>query len=87
MNRRITPQTNLANLKNEAKRWLKELRADDKRARERFERGILLRKERVGLDFELLQKSDRAFAFVRHAVFQNEIGEIRKTQQLRLLAT
>ena len=38
MTRRITPQTTLDNLKKEAKRWLKELRANDGEARARFER-------------------------------------------------
>lgn len=38
MTRRITPQTSLDNLKKEAKRWLKQLRANDREARERFER-------------------------------------------------
>jgi ankyrin repeat protein len=36
MTRPITPQTNLENLKKEAKRWLKVLRAGDAEARERF---------------------------------------------------
>ncbi len=38
MARRITPQTTLENLRKEAKRWLKELRANDRDARARFER-------------------------------------------------
>lgn len=38
MTRRITPQTTLDNLKKEAKRWLKELRANEAEARARFER-------------------------------------------------
>src|SRR5262245_12145756 len=38
MSRLITPQTTLDNLKKEAKRWLKELRANDAEARARFER-------------------------------------------------
>jgi hypothetical protein len=38
MTRRITPQTTLDNLKKEAKRWLKELRANDAAARARLER-------------------------------------------------
>jgi hypothetical protein len=38
MTRRITPQTTLDNLKKEAKRWLRELRANDAEARARFER-------------------------------------------------
>src|SRR5882724_4612304 len=38
MIRRITPQTTLDNLKKEAKRWLKELRANDAVARARLER-------------------------------------------------
>ena len=38
MTRRITPQTTLDNLKKEAKRWLKALRADDATARERIAR-------------------------------------------------
>jgi len=38
MTRRITPQTTLDNLKKEAKRWLKDLRADDTEMRSRFER-------------------------------------------------
>ena len=33
MTRRITPQTTLDNLKKEAKRWLKELRANEAEAR------------------------------------------------------
>jgi hypothetical protein len=33
MTRRITPQTSLDNLKKEAKRWLKELRANNPDAR------------------------------------------------------
>ena len=37
MTRRITPQTSLDNLKKEAKRWLKELRANSPEARTRFE--------------------------------------------------
>jgi hypothetical protein len=37
MPRRITPQTTVDNLKKEAKRWLKELRADDVEARTRLE--------------------------------------------------
>jgi hypothetical protein len=37
MSRRITPQTTLDNLKKEAKRWLKELRANDAAARARFD--------------------------------------------------
>lgn len=37
MPRRITPQTTLDNLKKEAKRWLKKLRANDPEARARFE--------------------------------------------------
>lgn len=37
MPRRITPRTTLENLKNEAKRWLKELRANDAEARARFD--------------------------------------------------
>ena len=39
MTRRITPQTTLENLKKEAKRWLKALRANDPEARERFANG------------------------------------------------
>jgi len=39
MTRRITPQTTLENLKKEAKRWLKALRANDAEARERFANG------------------------------------------------
>jgi hypothetical protein len=38
MTRRITPQTTLDVLKKEAKRWLKELRANNAKARARFER-------------------------------------------------
>jgi hypothetical protein len=38
MTRRITPRTTLDSLKREAKRWLKELRANDADARSRFER-------------------------------------------------
>ena len=38
MTRRITPQTTLDNLKKEAKRWLKELRASEADARARFVR-------------------------------------------------
>src|SRR5882724_735431 len=38
MIRRITPQTTLDNLKKEAKRWLKELCANDAEARARLER-------------------------------------------------
>ena len=37
MTRRITPQTTLDNLKKEAKRWLKELRANDSKARSRLQ--------------------------------------------------
>ena len=37
MPRKITPATSLENLKKEAKRWLKELRANDRDARVRFE--------------------------------------------------
>jgi hypothetical protein len=37
MPRRITPQTTLENLKKEAKRWLKQLRANDAEARARFD--------------------------------------------------
>jgi len=40
MTRRITPQTSLDNLKKEAKRWLKELRANNPEARKRFERAL-----------------------------------------------
>ncbi len=40
MTRRITPQTTLDNLKKEAKRWLKELRANDAAARLRLEQAI-----------------------------------------------
>lgn len=40
MTRRITPQTSLDNLKKEAKRWLKALRANDPEARTRFERAL-----------------------------------------------
>lgn len=36
--RRITPQTTLDNVRKEAKRWLKELRANDAAARERLDR-------------------------------------------------
>jgi ankyrin repeat protein len=38
MTRQITPQTTLDNLKKEARRWLKELRANKPEARARFER-------------------------------------------------
>jgi len=40
MTRRITPRTSLENLKKEAKRWLKELRADNFDARARLERTL-----------------------------------------------
>jgi ankyrin repeat protein len=40
MTRRITPQTTLDNLKKEAKRWLKDLRANDLEARARIERAL-----------------------------------------------
>ena len=40
MTRRITPQTTLDNLKKEAMRWLKELRANSPEARSRFERAL-----------------------------------------------
>lgn len=40
MPRRISPQSTLDNLKKEAKRWLKALRSDDSRARERFLRAL-----------------------------------------------
>ena len=38
MPRKITPATSLENLRKEAKRWLKELRANNRDARARFER-------------------------------------------------
>src|SRR5262245_18106091 len=38
MSRQLTPQSNLDNLKKEAKRWLKALRAKDEEARARLER-------------------------------------------------
>src|SRR5436305_3864301 len=38
MPRKITPSTSLDNLRKEAKRWLKSLRANDPDARARFER-------------------------------------------------
>ena len=40
MTRRITPQTSLDNLKKEAKRWLKDLRANNSEARRRFESAL-----------------------------------------------
>ena len=40
MNRQLTPQSSLENLKREAKRWLKALRAGDRDARARLERSL-----------------------------------------------
>jgi len=40
MSRRLTPQSTLENLKREAKRWLKALRANDSAARARLERAL-----------------------------------------------
>ena len=40
MTRRITPQTTIDNLKKEAKRWLKELRANDAAARARLDKAV-----------------------------------------------
>lgn len=40
MTRKLTPQSSLENLKREAKRWLKALRANDREARARLERVV-----------------------------------------------
>src|SRR4030095_8747517 len=40
MTRQLTPQSSLENLKREAKRWLKALRAGDRDARARLERSL-----------------------------------------------
>src|SRR5262245_53082399 len=49
MTRRITPQTDLDNLKKEARRWLKELRAGEPEARSRLERIYAKPPIRLGL--------------------------------------
>src|SRR5262245_56730837 len=40
MSRKLTPQSTLENLKKEAKRWLRALRANDPDARARLERSV-----------------------------------------------
>ena len=48
---------------------------------EGFERGVLFGEERIGLDLQVFEELHGLFAFVRHAVVQDEVGEIRKAEQ------